>query len=131
MAGKYTAQTFVKIMSKIQAIAIKSETGEEYLFNPVRMFQQDKDKIDMDLADVEDGNKYADRYKIRLAAVAKFCAPVEKVVEKKKKAEDGGFQPIDALTEFAEFTIDNEGIITTAFAYLINSQQPSIRFLDR
>jgi hypothetical protein len=106
----------------IKAIAIKTETGTEYIFRPKRLFQQEKDRIDKELLDLEDEAKYEDGYRIRLAAVQKHAEPAKTV---KGKAE-----PADLAAELKERTADNESVIQTAFNYLINSQTPEFRFLD-
>jgi hypothetical protein len=106
----------------IKPIAIKTEKGDEYVFRPQRIFQQDKDKIDQQILDIPEDNKYEDEYKIKLQAVQKHCK-VEKVKGKKTEA-------VELATVFAEFTADNEAVIRAAFAYLTNSQLPDFRFLD-
>jgi hypothetical protein len=106
----------------IKPIAIKTEKGDEYVFRPQRIFQQDKDKIDQQILDIPEENKYEDEYKVKIQAVAKHCG-VEKVVGKKNET-------VDLAADFAAFTPDNEAVIRAAFAYLTNSQLPDFRFLD-
>lgn len=126
MAGKYTAQTFVKIMSKIKPIAIRSENGNEYAFRFRRIFQSEKDKIDLELYEVVEESKYEDTFRIHLQAIAKH-GTVEKLL-KTPKAEKA--EAVDVLKEFADFTVENETVIRAAFNYFTNNQSPSSRFLD-
>lgn len=108
-------------MSKIKPIVIKSE-GAEYVFRFKRIFQSEKDKIDQELRDIPEDNKYLEEYKTKLFAINKH-GEIEKLNGKKS-------EKIDLATELKDFTPESESLVQAAFNYFVNSQMPDFRFLD-